>query len=251
MELNVTELLGSEYAPVGIWFTDEKPEGAYEFDVSARPCVVSMLVAAAKGCEVVVSDETCPCPGGAVGLGFGNAFERRNAPTPYMLANGVDEPDFPEGAMLPPRMQHGERFFDCTATTRRWIAGMNLSDADYRYVVFRPLTTWEGEPPALVWMLANPDQLSVLVTMCGYRTGRPVNVIAPFGAGCHSIVQAKQQIDAAEPLAIMGMFDISQRHRLPKDLLSLTMPYAMFAQVDADLPRGCMTTHAWETIATR
>ena len=120
---------------------------------------------------------------------------------------------------------------------------------DYRYVVFRPLDTWEGEDPQLVWMLANPDQMSALVTMCSYRNGRAVNVVAPFGAGCHSLVMAKRQLTEDDPLAVMGMFDVSQRHRLPKDLLSLTFPFAMFKRLDDDMPYGCLTTHAWEQIA--
>ena len=251
MKLNASEMLDLAYRPVGVWFQDEKPEGAFEPDPAKRSCVVSLLLAAAKGREVAVCDETCSCPGGAVGLGFGNAFARRKAPTHFMLANGVDEPDFPENGKLPPHMAHGERFFDCAQTSLRWMDDLQLEDADYRYVVFRPLDTWEGEDPQLVWMLANPDQMSALVTMCSYRNGRAVNVVAPFGAGCHSLVMAKRQLTEDDPLAVMGMFDVSQRHRLPKDLLSLTFPFAMFKRLDDDMPYGCLTTHAWEQIAQR
>ena len=251
MKLNLAETLGLSHSPVGIWFTNEKPAHAFEFDPAKRPCVVSMLLAAAKGREVVVSDETCSCPGGAVGLGFGDAFARRNAPTMYLLSHGVDSPGFPAGAKLPPHMQHGECFFNTPETALAWKNSLKLQDADYRFVVFRPLDAWDGDVPDLVWLLANPDQLSALVVLCGYRTGRATNVIAPFCAGCQSIVLAQQQAREDQPLGIMGMFDIAQRHRIPKELLSLTVPYPLFAQMDADVVESCTTTPAWATIAGR
>lgn len=251
MKLNTCEMLDLAYRPVGVWFQDEKPEGAFEPDVTKRTCVVSLLLAAAKGRVVAVCDETCSCPGGAVGLGFGNAYERRKTLTHFMLANGVDEPGFPEGGELPPHMVNGERFFDCADTALRLMQNMQLRDADRRYVVFRPLDTWEGDDPQLVWLLANPDQISAFIMMCSYRNARVVNVVAPFGAGCQSIVLAKQQLDAEDPQAMMGMFDVSQRYRLPKDLLSLTFPFAMFKRLDDDMPYGCLTTHSWERLAGR
>ena len=160
----------------------------------------------------------------------------------------------------------------------KWRNSVPFSDAGYPRVVFAPQSRWSeiGEPD-LVLVFADADQLSVLVTMCGYRTGRPTNVIAPFGAGCHSIVQAKQQVDAAEPLAIMGMFgaachsivyaaeqmgkddpmavmgliDISQRSAAIANYLSLTMPYALWERLGHDLDKSCLTTHAWKQIEER
>lgn len=255
--MKLSSWLDFTYQPVGIWFTDEKPEGAFEFDASKRPCVVSMLLAASKGKTVAVSDETCPCPGGAVGLGFGNAFKRRDTPTLWMLSHGLECPDFPEGKTLRPELEQGEKFFRTSNASRQWLADLQLSDAGHRYVVFRPLRD-ENEyatdgitQPELVWLLADPDQLSALVIMCGYSTGRALNVLAPFCAGCQSIVLAKQQNRLDEPRAIMGMFDISQRHRIPKELLSLTTPYRMFTDIDAHCDNGCLTTHAWKRIEGR
>lgn len=250
--MKIAEQLKLKYAPVGIWFTDIKPEGAFEFDPSKRTCVVSMLVAASKGKTVVVSDATCACVGGAVGLGFGDAFARRDAPTDWMLSHGEECPDWPKGRKpLRPEMRAGERFYCSSECTRRWRSDMALADADYEYVVMAPVDSDALGVPDVVWMLANPDQLSALVIMCGYTTGRALNVLAPFCAGCQSIVLAKQEAAKDEPHAIMGMFDISQRHRLPRELLSLTMPYALFESIDAHCEEGCLTTHAWRQIEHR
>lgn len=244
--------LNLKHAPVGIWFTNEKPVDAIEMNPAGRPCVVTMLLAAAKGKSVVVSDETCPCPGGSVGLGFGDAFERRHASTPFLLSHGEDSPGYSPDVKLAPQHRKGERFFDCPATVQAWKESLRLSEAWYRYVVFRPVEA-RGEcgDPDLVFLLANPDQLSALVIMTGYRNGRCANVVAPFCAGCQSIALALQQLGSEEPVAIMGMFDISQRNRISKELLSLTMPYDMFAQIEEDCQAGCLTTPAWEKIRNR
>lgn len=36
----------------------------------------------------------------------------------------------------------------------------------------------------------------------------PLNTIAPYGAACHSIVYAVEQMEKEEPFAVMGLFDI-------------------------------------------
>ena len=51
----------------------------------------------------------------------------------------------------------------------------------------------------LVLIFANADQISALVTMQGFHNGKAVNTLAPFGAACHSIVYAAEQIDKEEP----------------------------------------------------
>ena len=78
-----------------------------------------------------------------------------------------------------------------------------------------------------------------------------LNTIAPFGAACHSIVYAAEQAEQAEPKAVMGLFDISQRSAALKDLLSLTLPYQMWQRLSEDSDRNCLTTHSWKAIEPR
>ena len=60
--------------PVSICFTDKKPDKAIQFSEGKRGCVGNMLVAAAKGKTAVFDRKTYGCPGGGVGLGFGDTF---------------------------------------------------------------------------------------------------------------------------------------------------------------------------------
>ena len=100
-------------------------------------------------------------------------------------------------------------------------------------------------------VFADVDQLSALVTMLGFHNGRTINTIVPYGAACHSIVFAVEQMGKEEPLAVMGLFDISQRSKAIGDYLSLTMPYAMWEALSDGLERSCLTTHAWKQIEKR
>ena len=96
-----------------------------------------------------------------------------------------------------------------------------------------------------MFVFADADRISALVTMLGFHNGRAVNTIAPFGAACHSIVFAAEQLGSDDPMAVMGLFDISQRGMAIAGYLSLTMPFELWEGMQEDLDKSCLTTHAW------
>ena len=100
-------------------------------------------------------------------------------------------------------------------------------------------------------VFADADRISVLVTMLGFHNGRTVNTIVPYGAACHSIVFAAEQLDSDDPMAVMGLFDISQRSKAIANYLSLTMPRALWESMSEGLDRSCLTTHSWREIEKR
>ena len=152
----------------------------------------------------------------------------------------------------PIHLKEGERFFCDEETALKWRNSVPFSDAGYPRVVFAPQSRWSeiGEPD-LVLVFANPDQLSALVTMLGFYNGRTINTILPFGAACHSIVYAAEQMGKDDPMAVMGLIDISQRSAAIANYLSLTMPYALWERLGHDLDKSCLTTHAWHQIEER
>ncbi|MCX6833038.1 MAG: DUF169 domain-containing protein, partial [candidate division Zixibacteria bacterium] len=54
-----------------------------------------------------------------------------------------------------------------------------------------------------------------------------------------------------KPRAIMGMFDISARPQLPPDILSFTVPYPMYQEMEADIPGSFLEKEAWHKVRTR
>ena len=65
------------------------------------------------------------------------------------------------------------------------------------------------------------------------------------------IICTAEQLGSDDPMAVMGLFDISQRSAAIANYLSLTMPYALWERLGCDLDKSCLTTHAWHQIEER
>ena len=214
-----------------------------------RNCVIPLLMAAARGKTISMDEESCNCPGGATGCCFGDGFTRRNPNIHKLLSQGFGDQAPPQ---MPAHMKSGERFFCSEELAGKWRNSMPYSDRGYPRVVFAPMSRWgEVGVPDVVLVFANPDQISALVTLLGFHNGEALNTLAPFGAACHSIVYAVEQLGKERPMAIMGLFDISQRREALADSLSLTMPYSLWRELALDLDKSCLHTRAWKEIEKR
>lgn len=253
MNKKLVEMLHLELEPVGIFFGNTTAKSELEANPEKRNCIVSFLMAAAKGKIISIDEAGCTCPGGAVGACFGDGFTRLNSNIHMMLSQGLGD-NVPEE--MPPHrkeiMSKGERFFCSPEVAMKWRQNMPFSKKGYPRIVFAPHSKWdEIETPDLVYVFANPDQISALVTLQGFHNGKALNTIAPYGAACHSIVYAAEQMEKEEPFAVMGLFDISQRNDALRNYLSMTMPYQLWENMTKDLDKSCLTTHSWENIEKR
>ena len=249
MRSELDRMLHLELEPVGVFFGNTAAVCDHDASPEVRNCVVPLLMAAARGRTVSLDGESCNCPGGAVGCCFGDGFTRGNPMIHKLLSQGFGEdapPDMPEA------LKEGERFFCTEEQATKWRGGVPYSERGFPRTVFAPESRWaEVGTPDLVYVFADPDQLSVLVTLLGFHNGRAVNTVVPYGSACQSIVYAAAQTDEAEPMAVMGLFDISQRTAALADFLSLTMPYPLWEEMGKDLDRSCLTTHSWREIEKR
>jgi len=245
----LSNMLHLELEPVGVYLGNETASCDVLAQTGKRNCVVPFLLSAARGSIVGIDEEACTCPGGTVGCCFGDGFTRKRPTIHKMLSQGMGD-DLPPNA--PIHLREGERFFCDENLALQWRNSMPFSDKGYPRVVFAPASRWEEiGSPDLVLVFADADQISALVTMLGSHNGRALNTIAPFGAACHSIVFAADQMQKDEPMAIMGLFDISQRTKAIAPYLSLTMPFALWDELGQDLEKSCLTTHAWKEIEKR
>jgi len=51
--------------------------------------------------------------------------------------------------------------------------------------------------------------------------------------------------------AVWGMHDISVRRRLPKELMTLTMPYELLVEITKDIDQSFIITESWKAIKER
>lgn len=249
MQGDLVKMLHLDVQPVGIFFANTTAVCDLITETGKRNCIVPFLLSAAHGKVVGVTEEGCTCPGGIVGCCFGDGFTKKNPNIHKMLSQGMGNE---VSAEAPIHMREGERFFCNEEIALKWRSAMPFSERGLPRVVFSPENRWkEIGYPDLVLVFADPDRMSALVTLLGFHNGRSINTIVPYGAACHSMVFAAEQLNSDDPMAVMGLFDISQRSKALTNYLSLTMPHEIWISMQKDLDKSCLTTHAWKEIEKR
>jgi uncharacterized protein (DUF169 family) len=237
--------------PVVIVLTDNRPEDGLHFkEGSMRGCVAAMLVTASKKGRMAFFDRrSFGCPGGGTGLGFGDRYGR--FPIDCLLSTGNREmaAEMDRGGSF---MAEGERFYKSPEQARKWADSLPMTDVPTEYVVFKP---WEEvtelDKPELVVMFVNADQLSALVVMADYNRGTNQSITAPFGAACQSILFGYAEAKKEHPRGVIGFFDISQRSIVDRELLTFTVPFKMFQEMEASVEGSFLETHAWRKLQER
>lgn len=224
------------FHPVAILFSDAKPDGALQLAEGQWGCVMAHYAAVIKKGKTAVFDrQTFGCIGAGVGLCLGNSYEPSREFMKNLLADQ-------EGHMRDHELV--EEFMD----------SFDYVDIPNRYVVFRPLEDIEPavEAPALVSFPVNADQLSALAYLIKFRRPGLEHTIAPFGAGCQSVcVLPYNESGKQYPRAVIGNLDPSSRKLFPADLLTFTVPFATYLDLEDDLPHSFLRKEVWHPIANR
>jgi len=122
-----------------------------------------------------------------------------------------------------------------------------------RYIVFR---RWDrlaaADAPVAVIFFAPPDVLAGLFTLANYDETEPNGVIAPFGAGCASIVDyPHREAQSSRPRAVLGMFDVSARPCVGAGELTFTVPWPKFIRMVDNIPDSFLITPSWAKVRRR
>lgn len=257
MNSKIAEAVNLRYSPVAIVFTDEKPEGALQFKEGRWGCVIAMLGGAAKGRTAVFDRKTFGCVGGGTGLGFGNTYIGFPGGIEYFLSVGNKEFCGSEmGKTMVrnmPALSHGEAYKKTPEMAKSFTDALPYYDVPTEYVVFKPLEKLlPGEKPEVVVFLAAPDQLSALVVLANYARHGGENVITPWCAGCHSVCLIPLNEGKSEkPRGVIGLFDVSARKQVEKDILSFSVPYKMFLEMESNVEESFLSRDEWLKVKER
>jgi len=262
LESKIAKALRLRHEPVAVFWTDEKPEGAAQFREGERGCVMWMLARAAMGETVVFDRNTAGCPGGATGLGFGNWYEKFPGGLEgfcYFLSIGFEQWERgreilkkikAEGSRLE-KIVHGERYKKTPDLVKRFLDQLPVIDLPKSYVVFKPLSrVGVDEEFVVVVFVVNPHQLSALIVLANYGRDSCDNVIAPMGAGCHQIgVYAYKEAASERQRAVIGLTDLDARMNvrtlLGDDILTFTVPYEMFKEMEENVEGSFLEAGTW------
>ncbi|MDR3610536.1 MAG: DUF169 domain-containing protein [Ignavibacteriaceae bacterium] len=249
MESRIAELIKLKGHPVAVLLSDEKPEDGIQFKENIWGCVASMLSAAAsKGKTAFFDRKTYGCVGGGVGLGFGNTYE--GFPIEYLLSTGKREAV--DGTRRTRKLENGEHYIKTPELAMNFVECLPMRNVKEKYVLFKPLALMsENEKPKSVVFFVNPDQLSALVVLANYGRNKNDNVIAPWGAACQSVLFSYEEEEKEKPRAIIGFFDLTARKHVKKDILSFTIPYKMFLEMEGNVKGSFLEMEEWHEISSR
>ena len=99
MQSKLVDAIALASSPIAVILTDEKPEAALQFKENGWGCVAATMLGVSKGKTAVLDRQTYGCPGGGVGLGFGNAYEQRCFAIDRLLSSG--DPEAASAATVP------------------------------------------------------------------------------------------------------------------------------------------------------
>jgi uncharacterized protein (DUF169 family) len=232
------ETLGLKESPLGIYYTNDKPEGVTPKE-GISGCMIELLQNARKRGKIVYFDKAhFGCPGGAYYMGF------RDLPMPnikYFLSCGI------------PGQMEGERYIKTPELAREYFAKMIPRRAPATYCVFKPIEKFQAEEkPEVVVFFSSPDILSGLFTLTNYALENTDAVYTPFGSGCSTILTYPlKEAEKEQPHAILGMFDVSARPMAEKDFLTFSMPYIIFLKLLENVPGSFLETESWKKVLHR
>ena len=238
MNSTIAKFLKLRIQPIAAIQADACPEKAVRFKENQRGCVIASLAAVAHGKVAAFTRETTPCIGGRAGL----TFEKYPLGwIEYFISCGGEGVD------------RCERYKKNPDVARDFI--LNLPNAlieklppRKKFLLFKPLELVTDETPDVIIFLVNADQLSGLCTLANYDSTANDNVKILFGAGC---AQAVLYPLSEKNFCFIGMTDPSARKFLPKEILSFSMSYERFLQMESVAEESFLTTGEWTRISKR
>ncbi len=232
------ETLGLKESPLGVYYTNDKPDGVTPKE-GIQGCMIGLLQNARKKGKMVYFDKNhFGCPGGAYYMGF------RELPMPnieYFLSCGI------------PGKMEGERYIKTPELAKEFFKKMKPRPAPATYCVLKPIEKFtENESPEVIILFASPDILSGLFTLTNYALERTDAVYAPFGSGCSAILTYPlKEAEKPDPRAVLGLFDVSARPMVEKDVLTLSMPYPLFLKLLGNVSGSFLETESWKKVLQR
>jgi len=201
-------------------------------------CLFADVASVRKGEDLCFDVDSIGCSGGKRYLGFTRELKPN---FDYFLSTGI-----------PGRME-GERYKKSPELVAEFIKNAPSFRAPAKFIVFK---RWDkltaDDHPEVVIFFAPPDVLAGLFILANYDESDANGVIAPFAAGCGTVVQYPYLEQSSDrPRCVLGFFDVSARPFVEKDVLSFSAPMQKFERMIGNMEESFLTTRSWEMVKKR
>jgi uncharacterized protein (DUF169 family) len=250
------DTLGLYEEPMGIFYTDEKPQDGFSPNPMELPtrekemkneidwqpvfsnfsCVMGNIWRARKKkTTAFFSAEQFGCPGGAFWLGF---LKPQTETMIHYVSTGI------------PEQMKGEFYCDSPDELRRTLEYVDPRPAPKTFCVVKPLSRFTSdEEPELVVFFVRPESLSGLHQLAFFVTNDPEVVASPWGPACGNIATwPLKYMMQGKNKAVLGGWDPSARKFLKTDELTLSVPLEMFNNMLERFEGSFLKTDTWETV---
>jgi uncharacterized protein (DUF169 family) len=224
--------------PVTFYYTDNPVNASLVPSSGKWNCLICQLKKVVSGESLALSKEALKCGGAQRYLGF---TDKMRPNFEYFLSCGIEN------------KMEGERYKQTPEIVKAMMKNQKKLNIGGKYIVFK---RWdkldESDNPDVVIFFATPDTISGLFTLATYDQVEPNSTIAPFGAGCGSIVHYPYlEKDSEQPRAVIGMFDVSARPCVPVDVLTFSIPMRKFTKMIGYMDESFLITESWEKVQER
>jgi uncharacterized protein (DUF169 family) len=224
--------------PITFYYTNAEDAAERVATPTAHMCMIGVLAKVRKSASLRFDVDSIGCNGGKRYTGFSHEI----SPTfEYFLSCGI------------PGKLEGERYKKSPELVKEMQKIAPKFTAPARFIVFKRFDLLEqADNPDAVIFFATPDVLSGLFTLANFDQADPNGVFCPFSAGCGSIVQYPYlEKDSSRPRAVIGMFDVSARPYVPKEMLTFSIPMNKFIRMVDDMEESFLITRSWEKVKKR
>ncbi|MCP3924966.1 MAG: DUF169 domain-containing protein [Desulfobacterales bacterium] len=250
------EVTGVDEVPMGIYFSDKKPDDGYSPKFNDLPtrekeinneivwqkifadfsCVLGKIwLARKKKTAAYFSADQFGCPGGAFWLGF---LKPQTDTINHYVSTGI-----------PDRMK-GELYCDSPDHLKQILEYIDPEPAPNKYCIFKPLNSFtKKEQPEFVTFFVRPESLAGLHQLATFVTNDPEVVVSPWSSACGSLVVWPMYYQAKGlNKAVLGGWDPSGRKFFKTDELSFTIPASMFTDMLNRYDESFLKTSTWKNV---
>lgn len=224
--------------PICFFYSDIEDRKSLAKPPKGHRCFVGDLLKARSGKTISFNVDNVGCYGGKRYLGFSDV---RMPNFEFFLSYGI------------PGELEGERYKKSPELVKKFMKYGVFNKAPGSNIVFK---RWdeieEAEEPLVVIFFATPDVLSGLFTLCNFDEKDLYGVIAPFCAGCASIVEHPlKELNSKRPRAVLGMFDVSARPCVNAGELTFSVPWPKFIKMVENMDESFLITRSWQKVLKR
>jgi uncharacterized protein (DUF169 family) len=228
---------GEAELPLIFYYSDGEGGAERAEKTKGRSCLICELAKVRNGKSLYFNGDTLACMGARRYLGYSDTMRPGFE---YFLSCGNAD-------------MEGERYKQSPEIVNEMMKHqVSLGKAGKNIVFKRWDNLNETDEPEAVIFFARPDVLSGLFTLANFDQAGRDGVIAPFGAGCGSIVHYPYLEGQSEhPKAVIGMFDPSARPCVPDDVITFAVPMKRFEELTGYMEESFLITPTWTVIKNR